>query len=119
MKQKCMWCDKAAIRFCDAPIAFLARSCIRDKKGKVTDLLAGRDEYGDFGMSTCDAPMCAEHTHQIGHISGTSPDSIDRCPHHVEYGDAKLKDVICFPDEVNARRRSIHAEIRRARLVAT
>lgn len=114
----CMWCSAPAIRYCDAPIAFLARGGIREKDGRYT-LLAGSDDNGDFGMSTCDAPMCAAHTRQIGHISGTRPDSIDRCPYHIEHGDPSLRDAVCFSDEVEPRRLLIHAEIRRSRMVAT
>jgi hypothetical protein len=62
--------------------------------------------------------MCAEHIKQIGHISGRVPDSIDRCPYHVEHGDISLKDAVGFADEVEPRRREIHAKIRRSQLVA-
>jgi hypothetical protein len=111
----CMWCSEPAIRYCDAPIGFIARGCHRDKNGAIT-LLAGSDETGDYGMHTCDAPMCAKHVKQIGHISGKNPESIDRCPYHVAHGDPDLKDAVCFPDEVEPMRRKIYAEIRRAQL---
>lgn len=112
----CMWCERPAIRWCDAPILFLARGCSRT--AGVTTLLAGHDEHGDMGMHTCSAAMCAEHVRQVGHISGTQPDSIDRCPYHIQHGDPKLKDCVGFASEVEPRRREIYAAIRRARVAA-
>lgn len=107
---KCMWCDKPAVRYCDAVIGVEPKGALRDKAGKVTGLLAGLD-----GMQwTCDAPMCADHAQQVGWISGAEPDSIDHCPHHTKHGEAPMRDLLMFDGEAEAKRRDVHAEIRRA-----
>jgi len=108
--EKCMWCDKPAVRYCDAVIGVEPKAALRDKSGNVTGLLAGLD-----GMQwTCDAPMCADHAQQVGWISGAEHDSIDRCPHHTKHGEAPMRDLLMFESEAEAKRRDVHAEIRRA-----
>lgn len=107
---KCMWCGKPAERYCDAVIGVEPKGALRDRNGKVTGLLAGLDGT----HWTCDAPMCADHARQVGWVCGTEPDSIDHCPHHTENGEAPMRDLLMFEGEAEARRRDVHAEIRRA-----
>lgn len=107
-----MWCGKPAVRYCDAVIGVEIKGALRDKSGNVTGLLAGLD--GE--QWTCDAPMCAEHTRQVGHICGEDPDSIDHCPHHAAHPERPMKELLMFADEAEARRREVHAEIRRERM---
>lgn len=106
-----MWCEKLATHYCDAAIGFEAVGAIRDKAGNVTALLAGGGKSW-----TCDAPMCAEHAKMIGHVSGSQPDTIDRCPYHAEHRERPMKELVMFEHEALARRRQVHAEIRRALL---
>lgn len=104
-----MWCENPATHYCDAVIGFEAVAAIRDKNGNVTGLLAGGGKSW-----TCDAPMCAEHAHQIGHVCGEEPDSIDRCPYHTEHAEQPMEELVMFEQEADARRREVHADIRRA-----
>lgn len=106
---KCMWCDKPAIRYCDAAIGFEAVAAVRDKAGNVTGLLAGGGNSW-----TCDAPMCDEHSKQVGHVCWQEPDSIDRCPHHMEHSEKPMRELVMFECEAEGTRREVHAEIRRA-----
>lgn len=107
---KCMWCDKPAVRYCDAVIGVEPVAALRDGKGDVTGLLACLDSK----QWTCDAPMCADHAHQIGWLSGPEPDSIDHCPHHAKHEEALMRDLVMFEHEADAKRREVHAGIRRA-----
>lgn len=106
---KCMWCDKPATRYCDAPIGFEAVDAMRDKAGNVIGLLAGGGKSW-----TCDAPMCDEHGQQVGHICGQEPDSIDKCPHHLEHPEKPLRNLVMFEREAEGSRREVYANIRRA-----
>ncbi len=108
----CMWCGKTAIRYCDAVIGFEATGATRDKDGSVTGLLTGLDGR----QWTCDAPMCADHARQVGHVCGEDPDSIDHCPHCTAHSERQMKDMVMFAGEAEARRREVHAEIRRERM---
>jgi hypothetical protein len=108
----CMWCGKQAIRYCDAVIGVEAMGATRDKSGNVTGLLTGLDGR----QWTCDAQMCVEHAKQVGHICGEEPESIDHCPHHTMLHERPMKDLVMFADEAEARRREVHAEIRRERM---
>ena len=105
-----MWCDKPAVRYCDAVIGVEPKGALRDSSGKVTGLLAGLDS----AQWTCDAPMCPDHAQQVGCISSADPDSIDHCPHHAKHGEAPMRDLLMFDGEAEAKRRDVHAEIRRA-----
>lgn len=107
-----MWCEKPSVRYCDAVIGFEAVDAIRDKAGNVVGLLAGSDT-----MWTCDAPMCAEHTRQVGHICGKDPDSIDHCPYHIEHEEHSMKKLVMFEHEAETIRRKVHAGIRRSRML--
>lgn len=107
-----MWCDKPAVRYCDAVIGFEATGATRDRSGNVTGLLTGLDGK----QWTCDAPMCAEHARQVGNVCGEDPDSIDHCPHHAAHPERPMKELVMFEDEAAAKRRKVHAEIRRGRM---
>lgn len=114
MTDKCMWCDRPATRYCDAPIGFEAKGAARNKNGTVRQLLIG----GDSRMWTCDAPMCNEHAKQVGFICGKDPDSIDHCPYCRENA-RRTEEMVMFEDEATAARRRVHAEIRRSRMAET
>ena len=107
-----MWCNKEAVRYCDAVIGIEPKGAIRDSAGNVASLLAGLDSE----QWTCDSPMCADHAKQIGWISGSEPESIDRCPHHLKHGEKPMRDLIMFADEAEKKRREVHAEIMRSRM---
>lgn len=109
-----MWCGKPAARYCDAVIGVEPKGASRDKSGNATGLLAGLD--GE--RWTCDAPICAQHTRQAGHICGEQPDSIDHCPHHATHPERPMKDLLIFAGQADARRRAVHAEIRRKNMRA-
>ena len=116
-KVPCMWCDAPAVRFCDAVIGFEATGAFRDSNFKVTGLATGPRGSGlDLKHWTCDAPMCARHTKQVGHICGKPCDSIDRCPYHVEHKEHGMDRLVMFEQEAEARRREVYASIRRSRL---
>ncbi len=110
-----MWCGKPAVRYCDAVIGFEAVDATRDRSGNVTGLLHGLGGR----MWTCDAPMCAEHGRQVGFVCGTEPDSIDHCQHHAEHQEKPMAELVMFEHEAEARRREVHAEIRRARMLCS
>lgn len=114
MTDKCMWCDRPATRYCDAPIGFEAKGAERNTSGTVRQLLIGSDSR----MWTCDAPMCSEHAQQVGFVCGEEPDSIDYCPHCRE-NTRRIKEMVMFEDEATAARRRVHAEIRRSRMAET
>lgn len=63
---------------------------------------------------TCDAPMCGDHANLVGHICGKEPDSIDRCPYHIEHSDHH--DHADGGHESAVRRRAIYATVRRSQL---
>lgn len=107
--EPCMWCDKPATRYCDAPIGFEAVAAMRDKSGNVTGLLAGGGKSW-----TCDAPMCDKHAKMVGIMCGQEADSIDRCPYHAEHSEKPMRELVIFEAEADGRRREVHAEIRRA-----
>ena len=107
---KCTWCGKEAVRYCDAVIGVEPEEAIRDKSNNVIGLLSGID--GD--RWTCDAPMCEDHVHQVGWISGSDADSIDHCPHHKKNPEKPMRDLLMFKGEVENKRRSINSEIRRS-----
>lgn len=111
MSDLCMWCDKPATHYCDAPIGFEATDASRDKRGHVISLLTGSNGQ----MWTCDAPMCDEHAFHIGTICGDDPDSIDHCPHH-QHEHSHMPDLVMFEREAEAKRREVHAAIKRLRI---
>ena len=108
----CMWCDSPATRYCDAVIGVEAITASRGHRGAVTARLTSLDAQ----QWTCDAPMCDDHARRVGHICGAEPDSIDHCPHHVVAKRERMAALMMASDEAQARRREIHAGIRRARL---
>lgn len=114
---KCMWCDKPATHYCDAVIGLPAVDALRDKRGNVTALLTGSGASG-VASWTCDAPMCSEHTKQIGVMCGSEPDSIDHCPHHLKSPEQPISKLVMFEREVGVRRREVHAQIRRQQIRA-
>lgn len=109
MSEKCILCGMPATRYCDAVIGVEAKGAIRNKAGGIDALISGLD--GEIW--TCDAPLCGDCATHAGHVSGSSPDSIDYCPHHAENGAGHLRDMVMFKDEAEKKRRALHAEIRR------
>ena len=108
--EKCMWCKNNPTHYCDASIGFGAVGAIRDEQGNVTGLLTG----AGGGMWTCDAPMCADHTHLVGVISGAESGTIDYCPYHWSNLKKEIGIPVMFENEVEAKRRDIFAQIRRS-----
>lgn len=108
MSDQCMWCDKPATHYCDAPIGFEAMDASRDKRGQVLSLLTGSDGQ----MWTCDAPMCDDHAFHAGTICGNEPDSIDYCPHH-QHENPDMSELVMFEREAKVKRSEVHAIIKR------
>lgn len=117
---RCMWCDEPATVLCDAVIGMAAVTCTRHPRTGAVTLLAGTERDGSIRTWTCDAPMCRRCASAIGRVcfGRKHSDTIDRCPFHVERGEAPLRDLIMFEDEAERRRREVHAEIRRDRIRA-
>ena len=101
MTEKCVVCDKNAVAFCDAMIgASWKDGCISL----------------DGPHFTCDALLCEEHRSRTGFICGKQPDTIDRCPYHIEnpdygnYADGEQASA--------SKRRQVFAELRRASIAS-
>lgn len=115
-RENCMWCDEPSVLLCDAVIGFEAVAAIRDAHGKVTGLMTGTNPSGECVAWTCDAPMCRAHAKRVGHVCGSAPDSIDRCPYHAASEEHGMDKLVMFEHEAEQRRRDVHAEIRRRRM---
>lgn len=113
----CLWCDAPAVAWCDAVIGFKAVAAMRDAHGAVIGLVTGSDEKGEAVAWTCDAPMCATHAKRVGHVCGTDTDTIDRCLYHAAFGAEPMEHLVMFEREAVQKRRDIHAEIRRQRIL--
>lgn len=112
---ECLFCGRPAVAWCDAAIAFpLARSI--DDKGKPTKLI-GFDAGGN-GVFTCDAPLCATHSHHVGFVCGKEPDTIDHCAYHFR-NPCDGRPPIVTKDDADYLRRELHARIRRERIKGT
>jgi len=111
-EDKCFYCDKLAVRYCDfalgGPIGGYARV------GNIGDNLF----YAGFDIEqlpyTCDMPMCEDHATQVGamHICGKQSDheTIDHCPEHVGRTENPAP---CSEDEAETLRRAVRAQARR------
>lgn len=118
MAAPCLWCDRPAIRYCDAPIGWLATHLQRAGPSLTAPLApcVGSGPDGHPVMYTCDAALCAEHTKQVGYVSGSQPDSIDYCPHHVANPGTHRCEPLLLDGEHEQVRREIHAAVRRGRM---
>jgi hypothetical protein len=101
----CIYCENEAIVYCDFTMALEPKHALR-KDGKIT-LLAGINSK----VFTCDAPLCRKHAVAVGHVCGENADSIDYCQYHF-YDQGEYE--VLFEDEVEEKRRYLHAEIRRS-----
>jgi hypothetical protein len=109
---KCMWCDKKAVSYCDHLIGCEAVGCVRDSRGKVTVMMTSLEE--GVKAWTCDAPMCEDHAKAIGMLCGENPDTIDYCPYHADCNEQNHDTLVIFPREEPAIRRELYAAIRRS-----
>lgn len=127
-RARCLVCDAIATRWCDAPVAFGIVGY--NRVGKIADnrfsAVTGTDpKTKEPVMYTCDAPLCAAHATQVGHICGRGPghkgcESIDHCPHHVEADRDGLGSMLVLDEEEAAQlRRVVYADLRRRRMAAT
>ncbi len=116
MSDLCLFCDNKAVAYCDAIIGVQAEGVRRNKHKGVDELTAGSNQNGDFTSWTCDAPICSTHRKLIGFMCGEEGDTMDHCPYHIN-NDEPLKKIIMFWRDAEKKRREIHAEIRKARLV--
>ena len=114
MTEKCFYCEKPAVRWCDytigGPIAGYARV------GPASD----NRFYACFDIKqlpyTCDMPMCEDHSAQVGSIFMPNDiETIDHCPEHA--GKSDHKSCPCTEEEAAAERRDIQAHARR-RIIA-
>lgn len=115
MGERCLFCDKPATRLCDRAIAMVADPDPIKVKGRAPYRVATMDAM----LSTdyrCSAPCCSDHCRVAGFICGKDGDTIDHCIgcYGIDRGPVGLAN----PDEIEARRRYMHAAYRRTRIEA-
>ena len=94
----CLWCDQPSFVLCDAVLGFTFKDGIKTLGPHFT----------------CDAPMCPDHATTVGHLCGKEPNTIDRCPYHIEHADHN--DYADGEDESAVKRRAVYAAVRRSQL---
>lgn len=105
----CMWCSQPSVALCDAIIGMSAQV---GPKGAV--LYADIDKLEAW---TCDAPMCAQHSHVVGFFcAGKDSSTMDRCPYCLK---GEVRGEPMLKEEADALRRKRHAEIRRSQFRLT
>lgn len=115
MSELCLFCDRDAVAYCDAPVGFgiVGYSRIGLVSENRFQALKGSNPDGSIDMFTCDAPMCAEHRKAVGHICGADPETIDWCPLHE---DGKRDAPPITADEAATIRRKLHSLPMRRRM---
>jgi hypothetical protein len=111
MADRCLFCDQPATLYCDYPLAMVQGdvAVVKGVKYPITTMAAMMAT-----PYTCDAPFCAAHGKQVGHICGGDDgcESIDYCQ-----GDHGEK--ICnplWPSEIAQLRTNLHTSWRRTKI---